>query len=410
MYILYAPPRTFGQLAPGSIPITPDVKFYNNVAYCPKFFWYKQHITQGFIDLTPRWMQRLRKKRTLNSILFISTGGFGDVMWSMPVIREVRSLYPKARIFVATNQRTLHLFDNFPYADVFLPYDFFAIQGLIHSCDEVFDFGGIATFLKKEMSMEPVEACFYHVSIDPPKNKNFMLPHIVLTIDEGKSAKSFLLSKGIDVTNSSLISMSAESSTPNRNYPTHYLYDLALALQKDGHQVVILSESGSFRDRSSSTCTCGYEFDFTSSAPPLALTYQCPVCKSYRFIDQFGLPAGICDLSGLTTFRQALAVIAMSNLFVGPASSLVIASTSLSIPTIGLYGAFDPHRLSKYYHRFSFLYKKIKCSNCSEHWTECRFGYPSPCMKLLTPPLVYERIKYMLTRYPRQPISRIPFE
>jgi ADP-heptose:LPS heptosyltransferase len=410
MYLLYAPPKKFGTLPDGAAPITPEVKFFSNVAYCPKFYWNKQHTLHGFFDLSPRWMVRLRKKRTLYKILFIVTGGFGDVMWTMPVIRQVRALYPRSRISVATTPRVLPVFENFPFADTFVPNDFNILQNLVPQSDEVYDFGGIATILKKEMKKEPVDACFYHAGIDPPRDPSLMLPHLVLTLQEGKNAETLLSRHGIDTAHDIIITLSAESSTSNRNYPSSYLYDLAQALAKDGFKVIILSEYGNYRDHTSQRCKCGFEFSFNTKSPPKALSFQCPVCKSYALINDFGPPDGILDLSGITNYRTALAVIALSNCFVGPASSLVIASTALGVPTLGLYGAFNPKRLQKYYRKFDSLYANIDCSPCSEHWTECRFGYPSPCMKALFPSMLYDRIRILLETYPRESLSRQPFE
>lgn len=410
MHILFAPPKKFGFLPRGTPLLTPEVKFFYNVALCPKFFWAHAHKVHGCHDLTPRWMLRVRKSRELKSILFMLAGGFGDVMWAMPVIRQVRSLYPKAALYVSTNPRTTPVFVNFPYINSVIPDDFVNRQKFVFVCDEIYNFAGIATYVKKEMRMEPVDACFHHIGITRPSDPKLMLPHLVLTLEEGKKAEALLQKYGINTSVDQIISISCETSTSNRDWPISYLYKLSSLLSSQGFKVILLGEKNVFSETSTKRCKCGYEFTFTSKSPPSELTFLCPVCKDINLFDSFGLPHNVIDLSGVLSYRESLCIISLSDCFIGPASSLVIASTALQIPTIGLYGAFSPKRMMKYYKKFDYVYGKPDCSPCSEHWTECPEGHPSPCMKLITPIQVYDKILSLIRRFPRPPITKKPFD
>ena len=410
MYLLYAPPEKFNVIPPKTPLITDEVLFTNNVAYCPKFYWKKYHCQQGCRDITPGWMKRMRSKRELNRILFVACGGFGDVMWTMPVMEAVRRKYPRAIILVATEERTMPIFQGVPYCNACVSSEFWNLQSLIRASDEVFDFGGIATFLKKEMKREPVEACFYHVGLEVPKIRKEMRPHIVCNIDEGKQVEAILRKGGISPEEDTIITIGLESSTPNRNWIFSYAKQLSERLVEDGKKVIWLSESKDFGDTTFSICKCGYEFCFTSLNPPETLRWKCPACKEYVDVQRFKAPDGVLNLGGKTSIRQAMSIIALSDIFIGPCSGLMVIATSLEIPSVGLFGAFSPHRIAKYYDKFIPLWGRLKCSPCNEHWTECREGYPAPCMKLISVDDVQLAIYELLRKYPRQPLGKLPIE
>ena len=121
---------------------------------------------------------------------------------------------------------------------------------------------------------------------------------------------------------------------------------------------------------------------------------------------------GVADvnLTGLTDLRKTMAIIALSNLYIGPNSSLMVISTALKIPTIGLFGAFDPKTRTKFYERFTALRKKVECAPCEDHWTECQYGHPAPCMKSLLPQDVLKEAVRLLKKYPRHALEKLPIE
>jgi len=83
MYLLYAPPKKFGNVPTGHALITEEVKFFQNVAFCPKQYWQKIHTHNGCRDITPRFFKELREKRVLKAVTIFATGGIGDSMWAV---------------------------------------------------------------------------------------------------------------------------------------------------------------------------------------------------------------------------------------------------------------------------------------------------------------------------------------
>ena len=410
MYLIYAPEKKFNKLPPRTPLITDEVRFTNNVAYCTKFFWRKHHLLQGCRDISPHWMVKMRQRRTLNKILVIATGGFGDVMWSMPFVRSLREKYPRSKIFIATEERSMPIWLAFPYADLCVKDEFWNMQNLVRESDEVYDFGGIATILKKEMRLDPVEATFKLGELPLPKDKKLCRPHLVVTLDEGKKMQAALKRHGIDVNSDKIITIALESSTPNRNWPFLYVRKLSEMLTGDGFKVLWLSESKDFGDTYFFGCGCGYEFNITVKEAPETLTWTCPSCHKENILSEFKHPDGVVNLGGKTSIREAMAAIAFSDAFIGPNSGLMVVATSLEIPTVGLFGAFNPRLRAKFYEKFTPLWGKVPCAPCNEHWTECSQGYPAPCMKVITIKEVHEAVTQLINRYPRSIVGKLPIE
>jgi len=410
MYLLYAPEEKFNKIPANTPLITPEVKFTNNIAYCPKFFWQKHHILQGCRDITPRWMIKMRQRRNLNNILVIATGGLGDVMWSMPFVKALRLKHPRSRIFIATEERAMPIWLAFPHADLCVKDEFWNLQNLVRTSDEVYDFGGVATILKKEMRMDPIEGIFKMGGIPLPKEKKDCRPHLIVQLDEGKKMQANLKRVGIDVTQDKIITIALESSTPNRNWPFLYVRLLSEMLINDGYKVLWLSESKDFGNTYFFGCSCGYEFNITVKEVPENITWTCPSCKKENILSEFKQPNGVANFGGKTNIREAMAAIALSDVFIGPNSGLMVIATSLEIPTVGLFGAFNPNLRAKFYDKFIGLWGRTACAPCNEHWTECAQGYPAPCMKIITVKQVHEAIMQLVNKYPRQIVGKLPIE
>jgi ADP-heptose:LPS heptosyltransferase len=377
VYLLYAPVEKFGNLAPKTALISDEVLFTHNIAYCPKFFWKKYHLLQGIRDITPNWMKRKRESRVLSNILIIATGGMGDSMWAMPFVKALRGKYPRARILIATEERNMFLWQGVPYADSCVKDEFWNLQSLIRTADEVFDFGGIATFMKKEMRMDPIEAIFSIAEMPTPKEKKACRPHLVITVDEGKAAEAILRKKGIDTKKDKIICIGLNSSTPNRDWPFEYAKELTAQFIHDGYKVVWLSDKPDFNR------------------------------KDENEINDL---EGVANLAGQISIRQSMAILALSNLYIGPNSALMVISTALEIPTVGLFGAFSPKTRTKFYEKFTAVSGKYKCAPCGEHWTECPEGHPAACMKNLAPTYVYAAAIELLRKHPRTIFEKRPIE
>jgi len=377
MYLLSAPHEKFKILPPNTPLITESVKFTQNVAYCNSFYWWRIHIQQGCVDITPKHFKKLRKQRQLKQIIVMADGGVGDIIWNLPFIYNLKKTNPTAVIGVITSVKHSSIFKNIDYVSFIASNNIWNVQGMLNRADEIYDFGGVATVEKKYKDWDPVDATFDWTDTKPPKDKTEMIPKLSLTVDEGKQTTAFLKSKGIDIDKQKLISICTHSSTPNRDYPLEYIKAISMSLQKQGNSVLWLGTNKFHRDSE-------------------ILKW----CKENNII----------NLVDETSLREAFCMIALSDLFIGPNSGLMVAACSLGTPTIAIFGAFRAKHRCRYYKKFMALEGNRACSPCSEHWTECNQGYPAPCMKQILPKLVVEKSKEMIQKYPKELIEKKPIE
>lgn len=376
MYILYAPPDKFGKPFSGK-PICEEVRFYNNVAFCPKHYWYKLHLYQGFRDITPRVLKKLREKRILRNILVVAKGGLGDSMWTMPVIKAIRAKNPQAVIAVATEEKNAPVWQHFPYANMCVADYGWNLVNMVYKADEAYDFGGVATIFKKEMKMDPVDACFKHIGYPLPKTKKEGRPHLVVTIDEGKRAEALLKRHGADPKKHKIISLVMGSSTPNRDWPLEYHIELSRMFPEESFRVLWISDK---------------RIPFQTQMPNLEDMPQ------------------VVYLCGETSIRMLMAIIALSDAVITPVTAPLVIATALETPTVGLFGAFTPKNRTKYYEKFTALEGSTPCRPCQEHWTECPHGHPAPCMKSIRPQQVYQAVLDLLRQYPKPYEYKRPLE
>lgn len=377
MYLLYAPPTKFGTLPKRTTLLSDEVVFTDNIAYCSKFYWTKFHLLIGCIDISPRFMRVRRNKRQINSIVLFATGGIGDSMWAMPFCRHLREKYPNAQIGVVTGPKPAQVWQNVPYANGIIKDEFANVYNTVRNADEVFEFGGIATINKKEMAMDPADACFYHCGYKVPKDKDKMLPWLIVTADEGRRAKTRLEGHGIKLDDHKIVTLSLESSTSNRNWPIQHAIDLTRELCNEGIKVIWTGSSEHL-----------HEYAPTDDAT--TRNWVNIVCK--------------------TNLRELMAIIALTDVFVGSSSGALCIATALKTPSVGLFGAFDPACRDKYYQKFLPIWGRLKCSPCEEHQTECPNGHPAPCMKTILPGIVYDKIKEALTKWDRPAMTKDPIK
>jgi len=293
----------------------------------------------------------------------------------MPFANALRKKYPRSTILVACTDRVMPVWQGVPYVNVCVSDIFWNLQNLIRSADEVFDFAGVAT--GKKMHVDPVETVFKEGELPLPKDKKDCRPMLVVQIDEGKKVEALLKREGIDTKTDKIISIGLESSTSNRNWVFEYVKELTKKLISEGFKVIWFGESPDYET---------------------------------RMLDDETNAIGAVNLVHRTNLREAMAILALTDVFVGPASGLMVIATSLETPTVGLFGAFNPRVRDKFYTKFIPLWHKIECAPCNEHWTECAKGHPAPCMKVISSNEVLLAIDELIKKWPRPVLGKLPIE
>jgi heptosyltransferase-2 len=91
------------------------------------------------------------------------------------------------------------------------------------------------------------------------------------------------------------------------------------------------------------------------------------------------------SLTGMTTLREAMAVIARCRLFISNDSGLMHVAAALGVPTIAVFGSTNPATTSPPGRRNRIIYKNVPCSPCLK--TDCPTDFK--CMHLIEADEVY---------------------
>jgi heptosyltransferase-1 len=104
------------------------------------------------------------------------------------------------------------------------------------------------------------------------------------------------------------------------------------------------------------------------------------------------LPAGVRDLTGHTTLRQLLAVVARARLVFGPDSGALHLAAAVGTPTVSLWGATSPARSTPFGSEGLAVCGHSACAPC--FLSRCPIG--RVCMRTVTSEAVVERAVQVL--------------
>jgi ADP-heptose:LPS heptosyltransferase len=410
MYILYAPVEKFGNLPPKLPLVTPELLFTNNIALCYKRYWKDQALLQGIKEISPKQLTKIRKNRRLNLIIINARGGIGDCLWLVPLAKALRKKYPRADIRLTTDANRVPLFLGCRWVNQVLSVPADQLPQMFFICDEIYDAGGCATYYPGHKKKHAIDIIFERMEMELPKDPHDRRPDILLSQTDGNQAETFLVDHGINPRKDRYIVIGLESSTPNRNWPYKYSLDLTNLILKDGYKVVWMGENKEFKNTTPFTCSCGYYIELTTEQNPGVINFNCPSCHKQNTISIKAPPKGVANLAAETALRIAITIIGMADAFIGPDSGLLNIAGALTTPSVGLFGPI-PHEIrTKYFIQMITLQGQAHCAPCIEHWTECRHGYPSPCMRDIKVDQAYKAVKEALKKWPRNLDGKMPLK
>ncbi len=98
--------------------------------------------------------------------------------------------------------------------------------------------------------------------------------------------------------------------------------------------------------------------------------------------------SGVVNLTGETSFREAVGLIGQSKLFIGYSGGLMHGARAMDVMAVILASGFEPLELANYPENLN-IYKKIDCAPCGLK-TPCPYG--RKCMQEITVEEVYNNI------------------
>ncbi|TSA41001.1 MAG: hypothetical protein D4R57_01140 [Verrucomicrobiales bacterium] len=263
------------------------------------------------------------------SLLLIRAGGFGDLLFMTPTIRELKKSFTK--VSVACFDRYRHaasgVCENFE--------DYPVVKSIAQSYGTVIGFDGIMENEWAELDAENTHAIDLFAQACGVKLTDRSLsvrqPDPVWLAAQNSVKKAPRI--GIQVYSSSVV----------RTYPERMTGELILELSKLGFEVFLFGGPGEVR---------------TSPTSPKNVVNLC---------------------ERLLTFEQSIAMLTTCDALIAPDSSLCHVAAALKIPTVALYGPF-PSSLRVSDKCIKPLEGHLKCAPCFTHGHALPKG--KPCSRL----------------------------
>jgi len=227
-------------------------------------------------------------------ILVIRAGGAGDILYTTPILRELKRRYPNCRISYCAGSRLPWVLENNPSVDGFIQY-----PPTLSECagfDQVLSLEGA---IEGNITDHAVD-CFARAAGITPLDRSYVLNLPPLKIEQ---ARTFLPRHG-----KYRVAIQPRSSSPVRTYPDHLMSYVVRELMANDVQCVLIAEH-------KSVVTPSDWFPRTVNLAMMKnpLPWQDCVCLAYH-----------CDV------------------VLAPDSSLLPFASAMLKPTIGLWGSFRP--------------------------------------------------------------------
>lgn len=312
---------------------------------------------------------------TNKSLLSFRNGGIGDLMFQLPAVRELKEKYPSFKFYLCCSSHYKLLFEGIPYID--------GLVELPLSLDYLKQFDYFVNFenlIENNDDAEIVDAYELHARKFFIEPKNYR-PELVVNKNIEKEVLKDLQPYKDKI---KIIISFAASATLRSVNPLFYKKMIELLNQRND-LIFFISGSG------------GQSESIDKFINSLA---NKRICKN------------VAKIYG-KNIQQTMALIKNSHCVVGPDSGLLHIAGGLSIPLVGIFGAFPPSLRLKYYKNGIGLkgfasvhpchFGKGKWNCCFQHKWDSNDGgcflaekkreVYSPCMDLIKPEHVIEALK-----------------
>lgn len=325
----------------------------------------------------------------------------GDTVFVMPVISKLRATFPNAKLDVASNRKTLPLFENIPGIDNLFPipkdfsilkhaklflslrkhrYDVAVVQEsnshyvLMARLTGAKYIAGFANKLNRLLDYSvPWPPDVHAVEAELATVREWSTPGlpetaaIVVSEREVAEAETLLRAQGVPEFDRLIcIHPGCSGKESKREWVPEYYSRLSdMLIERHGARVVF---DGVEQDR--------------------------------HLIDRImsDMRNTAVSILGKTTVRQFLAVVKLSKALVGPDTGTTHLAVAAGTPAVMLIGPSDPVDTGPFDSsgRSKAMYTEMPCIGCvrkdpkPEQWDACRDLYPVVCMTKLKPESVYE--------------------
>lgn len=305
-------------------------------------------------------------------ILVIRPGGIGDAVLFLPLLRELRRVWPNSVLDVLAERRNAGVVHGTGLADDVLRYDAFPhdlLQVLRRRYDLVIDTEqyhamsalvtaatgaprriGFGTNLRRRLFTQVVPydqlryetLLFLELGREATGREPTWDPNVPF-YDLQPAAIEFAQHVLAPLAGRTLVTIHPGASIPERRWPVERYAELARSLVEDGFAVVVI----------------GGKADH-AAAQVIARNFS---------------PNTLLDLTGRTSLAEAAAVIARSAVYVSADTGPLHLAYAVGVPTVHLFGAGVLQKWGPPGRKFRSLAAAVPCSPCTV------YGYTPPCVQ-----------------------------
>jgi len=260
-------------------------------------------------------------------ILFISLSNIGDAVLTTPVLEALHEIYPSALIDIVSDSRSCVIYESCPYrGKVYLKNKSGLFRGTISLLRElrknyydlivdlrtdglVFLLRGKNKLTKRDTVLCGAHAVEQHMAVIDKINKNKLMPHTNIWLDI--SHKEFAKKQLQKLDGENIIAVSPGCHVPMKAWSPKNYAAACNAVIKNIDAVIVIGGSGD---------------------------------KEYadRMVTHLNVPYQ--NLTGKTGLLEAAAILQLTKLFIGNDSGLGHIASSLSVPSVTLFGGGNPQR------------------------------------------------------------------
>lgn len=253
----------------------------------------------------------------LTSVLFMRSGGFGDLTLLTPVLRHLKKLHPSVHIAVCTMKHYSQALEHLPYVDEIVEHPILAAD--LDKYDAwVFYENAIENNPRAEkVHMTELFAEIAGIPMDGADLK----PEYVIKPSELMWVGELFPRNG----QQPRVSIQMQAAAGCRTYPPQLMRQVVDELTRRGWEVLMFDDGHMRR-------------------------YEDQKLQKYRL-----------------TFRQSAALLNTSDVVIGPDSSLVHIAGALGVPCVALYGPFPWKLRTAHSPSITALQGALTCSPCFHH-------------------------------------------
>ena len=333
-------------------------------------------------------------KKTISTqrILVIKISSLGDLILSLPALKEMRNKFPRGSICLLTLKKYHSFFHDCPYID-----EIIALEEKYRRPKSILDIARILRRRSFDYIVDLQNNRFSHLisflsfprySFGYARRGGFLLTKRVKYNRQDSpllSQERILQLLGIKFTEKKLvfwpqqpecpitlpqlkligINVSASNRWQSKNWPREHISKLIDLIHKNfsDFKVVLLGDEG--------TKQAAKRIEKSVSPPPL-------------------------NLCGKTTLRALPQVVKNLKVFITPDTATLHLSLALGIPTIALFGPTSPERHTVKSKELYVFCEKMPCSFC--YRSKCGLEETNACLAKISPQRVFNKIKEILKK------------